>query len=144
VEDTVDGMDIPRSWDQRHAIGGGLMWEAQKWNLSAGVNYRSGWPTTHLSAVVDPDTGEILVELGARNAERLGDFFTLDFRANRRVPVSIGELSFFFEVTNLTDRKNPCCIDHDLEEGPAGLLFLDRTEEYWLPLLPAVGVLWEF
>lgn len=144
VEDTVDGMDVPRSWDQRHAISGGVNWETQKWNLSAGITYRTGWPTTDLSAVADQETGDVLVDLGPRNGARLGDFFTVDFRASRSVPLAVGELSFFVEVSNLFNRDNPCCIDQDLEQGPDGLLFLDRAEEYWLPLLPAVGVLWEF
>ena len=94
VEDTVDGMDVPRSWDQRHAIGGGLNWETQKWNLSAGITYRTGWPTTDLSAVVDQETGDVLVDLGPRNDARLGDFFTVDFRASRSVPLASRRAQF--------------------------------------------------
>jgi hypothetical protein len=58
--------------------------------------------------------------------------------------VKIGRLSGFFEVTNATNRRNECCIDYDLDEDDDGNVFLDRTVEHWLPIIPAIGVLWEF
>ena len=72
------------------------------------------------------------------------DFATLDFRVSRRIDVGLGNLTVFVEVTNATDRKNICCVDYDVEEDDNGNLFLDRTEDFWLPLIPAAGLLWEF
>jgi hypothetical protein len=47
-------------------------------------------------------------------------------------------------VTNATNRDNPCCIDYDIDENPDGEIFLDTTVDHWLPLIPAVGLLWTF
>ncbi len=50
----------------------------------------------------------------------------------------------FFEVSNLLDRENICCFDYDLETDENGEEFLESSPDYWLPLLPAFGFLWEF
>ncbi len=51
----------------------------------------------------------------------------------------------FFEVSNLTNRRNECCLDYDIEEDETtGEEYFDLSYDYWLPLVPAVGVLWEF
>jgi len=39
------------------------------------------------------------------------------------------------------ERRNECCIDYDLDEDDDGNVFLDRTVEHWLPIIPAIGVL---
>ncbi|HEX9721352.1 MAG TPA: hypothetical protein VGA59_16665, partial [Ramlibacter sp.] len=81
---------------------------------------------------------------GPRNAERLGTFAQVDFRISREFAVRRGQVTAFFEVTNATNRDNPCCIDYDIDEDHSGEAFLDRTVDYWLPLLPAVGLHWAF
>ena len=81
---------------------------------------------------------------GPRNAEQLGTFATIDFRISWEFPVKISRLSGFFEVTNATNRRNECCIDYDLDDDDDGNVLLDRTVEHWLPIIPAIGVLWEF
>ena len=81
---------------------------------------------------------------GPRNAEQLGTFAQLDIRVSRQVAVRRGRLSAFFEVTNATNRRNPCCIDYDIDEDDDCNVYLDRTVDHWLPLIPAVGLFWEF
>ena len=93
---------------------------------------------------VEDDDYEFVPIPGPRNAEQLGTFATIDFRISREFPVRIGRLSGFFEVTNATNRKNECCIDYDLDEDDDGNVYLDRTLDHWLPIIPAIGVLWEF
>jgi hypothetical protein len=51
----------------------------------------------------------------------------------------------FLEVSNATNRENACCLDFDLEEDEdTGEIELERGVDNWLPLLPAVGILWTF
>ncbi len=51
----------------------------------------------------------------------------------------------FLEISNLTNRRNECCLDWDFEEDEAtGEDVFERGVDYWMPLLPAIGVLWEF
>ena len=50
----------------------------------------------------------------------------------------------FVEISNVTNRENTCCIDWDLAIDESGVPVLESSLDYWLPVLPAIGVLWEF
>ena len=65
-------------------------------------------------------------------------------RISRRFKVGKGTVTAFFEVANLFDSKNVCCRDYDLEDNETGEVALELSNDYWLPRLPAIGVLWEF
>ncbi len=145
--DLLHGKNERRSWDQRHAVQGGLAWQRGPWEIGLAASVHTGWPTTGLTFVQIPDEeGEdyILPVPGPRNAEQLGVFAQLDFRVSREFPVRIGRLSAFFEVTNLTNRKNECCVDYDIDEDTQGEPYLDAVVDHWLPIIPAIGVFWEF
>jgi outer membrane receptor protein involved in Fe transport len=146
ASDTIDGASQPRSWDQRHAAQAGLAWRPGPWEIGLALSVHSGWPTTALGyETVDDGEEEIFIPVpGPRNAGRFATFAQLDLRVAREFAVRRGRLSAFFELSNATNRDNPCCVDYDIDEDPAGEPFLDRTVDYWLPLLPAVGILWEF
>jgi outer membrane receptor protein involved in Fe transport len=137
--DRIDGRDVPRSWDQRHAFQGGFGWHSDVWDLSVAGSVHSGWPTTGLS--LDPDGAAVP---GMRNAERLSNFASLDFRLSRSFELRRGSLLVFIEVSNALNRQNVCCVDWDIEEDDAGNVTLESSLDYWMPLLPAIGVLWEF
>ncbi|MEJ8568745.1 TonB-dependent receptor [Elongatibacter sediminis] len=144
VSDTFDGRREPRSWDQRHALQAGLAWDRNPWEVGLAVSVHSGWPTTGMSLGLDPDTDAYFPVPGPRNAERLGTYATLDFRIAREFRLRRGSLTAFLEVSNATNRKNACCVDFDIDEDDEGQVFLDRTEDHWLPILPAIGLLWVF
>jgi outer membrane receptor protein involved in Fe transport len=147
VTDTIDGEEFPRSWDQRHALQFGMNWQADEWNFAIAANVRSGWPTTdlQLEEIFIPGTGfETVAVPGVRNAEQLPYFASLDARVSRTFDVRMGGLTVFAEVSNLLDRNNLCCLDYDLETDENGNDFLASSPDYLLPLLPAVGILWEF
>ncbi|MBT8053697.1 MAG: TonB-dependent receptor [Xanthomonadales bacterium] len=140
--DLIDGVNERRSWDQRHAIQAGLAWRKGPWEVGLAMGVHSGWPTTGLTVVEEDD---IYIPVpGPRNAEQLGTFAQFDFRVSREYPVRFGKLSAFFEVTNLSNRQNECCIDYDIDEDDDGNVFLDVAVEHWLPIIPAVGIFWEF
>ena len=142
--DRIDGVNELRSWDQRHAFQSGIGWRPGPWEIGAAVNLHTGWPTTGVTLGFDEEEEEYFPIPGPRNAERLGTFFTLDFRIARQFPVKIGRLTAFLEVTNATDRNNQCCIDYDIEEDEDENVFLDISVEHWLPRVIAIGLLWEF
>jgi len=157
AEDSIEGINERRSWDQRHALQAGVAWKRGLWEMGLAVNVHSGWPITGMALGMRPaevddqaEAGEEDGEYeyfpipGPRNAEQLGTFATIDFRISREFPVRHGRLSGFFEVTNATNRRNDCCIDYDIDEDDEGNVFLDRTVDHWLPIIPAIGVLWEF
>ncbi len=145
VNDIVDGVTEPRSWDQRHALIAGLNWNNDAWDFSLVANVHSGWPTSDMTLVNtnDPAGQPTSVAIpGPRNAERHGAFASVDARISRRFKVGKGTITAFFEVTNLFDRKNLCCRDYDLVDDTDDELEL--SDDYWLPRLPAIGILWEF
>jgi TonB dependent receptor-like, beta-barrel/TonB-dependent Receptor Plug Domain len=146
--DRIDGEDVARSWDQRHAFQGGFGWSNQAWSFSAAASVRSGWPTSELTLVpggIDGggNTTDVLVP-GPRNAVRYGTFSSFDVRLSRRFKVRRGSLLAFIEISNLANRRNECCLEWDLVDDENGNQVLERSVNYWLPLLPAFGVLWEF
>lgn len=147
VTDTVDGVEVPRSWDQRHAFQAGLTWSTNNWDLSIAGHIRTGWPTTSLSLEKNIGPGgetELVAVPGPRNAERISSFSSLDARVSRKFDVGRGTITVFAEVSNLLDKKNICCFDYDLETDENGDEVLEYSTDTWLPLLPAVGFLWEF
>ena len=149
VTDRIDGVDQRRSWDQRHAVQAAVAWRPGPWEIGAAVSVHTGWPTTGLAlGTAPPEEGEdepIYFPIpGPRNAKRLGTFAQLDFRISRDIAVRRGRLSAFLEVTNATNRRNECCVDFDIDEDDDGNVFLDRTVDYWVPLIPAIGIFWEF
>lgn len=147
VNDTVDGIEVPRSWDQRHALQAGLTWNINNWDLSVAGLYRTGWPTTSLALEEFIGPGgqpEFVAVPGPRNAGKLSHFASLDARISRKFDVGRGTITAFVEVSNLLDRNNVCCFDYDLEVDDNGDGFLDYSRDFWLPLLPAIGFLWEF
>jgi len=149
VTDRIDGDNVPRSWDQRHAVQGGFGWHNDKgWNFSMAASVHSGWPSTDLALVPDgvDEDGEpqFIAVPGPRNADQYSTFASLDLRLSRRFDVKRGTLLAFIEVSNVLNRDNVCCRDWDIEEDEAGNEFLEDSQDYWLPLLPAIGILWEF
>ena len=75
---------------------------------------------------------------------RHGTFASMDFRISRKFDLRRGSLLAFVEISNVLDRNNECCLDWDIMDGPAGEEVLERGLDYWMPMLPAIGVLWEF
>lgn len=148
VTDRIDGVDVPRSWDQAHSAQGGMDWNTETWSFSAAASVHSGWPTTNLQLLengVDLNGDPVFVAVpGTRNATRHGLFASVDVRLSRKFNFRRGKLTAFVEVSNLFNRRNVCCLDWDAEETEAGDFVLERGEDYWMPLLPAIGVLWEF
>jgi outer membrane receptor protein involved in Fe transport len=147
--DRINGVDELRSWDQRHAFQGGVAWSNSKWDVALAASAHSGWPTSSLSLIedgVDEEGEPVFVAVtGSRNVEQLHSFGSLDFRVSRKWKLQRGSFMAFLEITNLTNRSNECCLDYDLEEDElTGEDVFERGIDYWLPLMPAIGVLWEF
>ena len=146
VEDEFDGVTSPRSWDQPHALNGGLTWRNGPWELSLAATWRSGWPTSDVALVSADDTP--IVAVGPRNQSRLHDYLSFDARAARTIDLAgAGDLTVFLEVHNALNRANECCVEYEfeneaenLEDGP----FLDVSRQPYLPLTPSLGVVWRF
>lgn len=142
VNDRIGTTDVPRSWDQRHAINLGLTWASGPWTATLINSYHSGWPTTALS--FDPQTGAPRLDLAARNRSRFNDFNSLDMRLTRTFILSRGALDVFAELSNAISRENACCVEYEARPNEDGTLSYERNESSWLPIVPSVGVLWRY
>ena len=143
AEDRVDGVDVPRSWDQRHAVNLGIVWAKGPWSATLTDSFHTGWPTTVLE-VNGADAGDPQIVLSRRNRSRLGEYNTLDARVTRTFALSHGALDVFVEVNNALERENACCVKYDVTRNPDGSLNYARDEDSWLPLVPSAGVLWRY
>lgn len=154
VTDSIGGRDEDRNWDQRHALQAGIAWHSGSWEVGLAANIHTGWPTTGMDLLENAEMGDWLSEddeefdyalaYRPRNGERFATFASLDFRVSREWQLVNSRISAFFELSNALNRKNQCCIDFDIEDEDAEPLILEESIDFWLPILPAVGVLWEF
>ena len=152
VTDRLDGRDVPRSYDQTHAVTLDLNYRiGRKWNLNAAWIYHTGWPTTAISGrAVEGPGGEVVIEpvLGPLNGENLDDYHRLDVRASRLVTLNSGNaLELFIDVQNLYNRENSAGFSVDERNfvlSPAGAVEYIATEQTWLGILPSFGLSWKF
>ena len=143
AEDKVDGMDVPRSWDQRHAVNLGIVWSKGPWSATLTDSFHTGWPTTVLE-VTGADAGDPQIVLSRRNRSRLSDYNTLDARVTRTFALPRGALDVFVEVNNALSRANACCVKYEVTRNADGSLNYSRNQDSWLPLVPSAGVLWRY
>jgi hypothetical protein len=149
AEDVVDGVRIPRSWDQREAFSFSINYAIpSSWNLNLAGIFHSGWPTTAVTAEFVPVGGgspTIQPLLGARNEERLPVYYRLDLKASRAFQTGRSNCTFFAEITNLTNHHNVCCVDRfDYLPQSDGTVDVERENGYWLEIVPAVGLIWRW
>lgn len=142
VTDRIGTTDVPRSWDQRHAINLGVTWASGPWTATLVNSFHSGWPTTSLT--IDPQTGSASIDLSARNRTRFADFNSLDMRLTRTFILPRGALDVFVEVSNAFSRENPCCVEYEAQRNIDGSVTYQRDVNSWLPLIPSAGVLWRY
>ena len=148
VTDRVGGRDVPRSYDQTHAVSlGGTYRLSPKWSLSSRFHYHTGWPTTSVSGRLATDSsGALAIEavLDPRNAQRLDDYHRLDVRASRFVELPGGRrLEIFIDMQNLYDRQNLAGYvvdERSFTVLPSGDVGYVPNEEKWLGVLPSFGV----
>lgn len=81
--------------------------------------------------------------VGERNAERYGDYNSLDLRVQRRFDLPDSTLEAFFELTNALVQRNACCTEYEVS-APAGQPMIDADTDYWPKIIPSLGVLWKF
>jgi len=102
----------------------------------------TGWPKTRLLLVEGAAGAEVIAE--ARNRRRYEHFHRLDLRLGREFRLARGTLEAYLEVTNLYNSRNPCCLEYTPVTGEGGGLVLIEETDYWLPLVPSLGVAWRF
>jgi outer membrane cobalamin receptor len=142
AEEELSEGHVRRGWDQEHALNFGLGWNGERWQLSLGGLWRSGWPTTQVELVATED-GAVLYAPTA-NAQRLETYLDIDARIARKFWFDGGaSFTVFFELSNALNRRNTCCIEYELDEESEEPVFVTENIRS-LPRLPSIGVIWRF
>jgi outer membrane receptor protein involved in Fe transport len=141
VRDRLDAAPVPRSWDQEHAASAGLAWRNPHWQLSVAATYHSGWPSSSVQLLTEEP---LPIAVAQRNSERLRSYFDVDLRIARDLSPRAGEsMTVFFELSNVLNRRNDCCIEYEFEDED-GEQFLELETLNGLPLLPSLGFTYRF
>ncbi len=149
AEDEIDGGWQPRSWDQEVAVTLGVNFNLpRRWSLSLAGIYHSGWPTTPVTGeVVVNEEGDEEVEpvVGTRNSARYPPYARLDLRVSKLFPTLRGGWTVYLEVINLSNRQNVCCTeDFEYTIEPDGSVTVTPEYGYWAPIVPSIGIAWQF
>lgn len=147
AEERVAGRWVPRARDQRHSLYTDVTYAMNpRWQFSAAWQYHTGWPTTDVlySLATLTNGRRLLVSAnGPIYGLRLPDYHRLDLRATRRITVKRGEVRVFLDVFNAYDRTNLLGYDHRVTVAGTTVTDVKKPREQ-LPLLPSLGVSWEF
>ncbi|MBI5381507.1 MAG: TonB-dependent receptor [Opitutae bacterium] len=147
AEEKIAGRTVPVARDQRHTFYiDGTYAPNPNWRFSAAWQYHTGWPTTDISYVLIPlNNGKRFLQrvVGPAYAAELPAYHRLDLRATRRFQLKHGELRVFLDIFNAYDRKNILGYGHSavIQGNNAGVALNPRE---LLPILPSLGITWEF
>ena len=141
VEDRVGGTWQPRAWDQGRTVGAGLSWRGERWSVGAVLLWHDGWRTSRLPAQILEDEPPPV----RRYRHRLRDYLSLDLQVARSWHWERQSLTVFLEMTNMLNRRNLGGIEYDVEEldDESGYEVI-ANDEPLLPLVPSIGLRWQF
>jgi hypothetical protein len=155
TEALIDNVWVPQFWDQTHALGLSLGWRpTPNWTITGAWQIHSGWPFT--PQIIEFDTltvfqGEGLdsalrwrEEFGALNNDRLPAYHRLDLRVTRSFPLRRGTLDVYVDLFNAYDQQNLRSYEYSVRFIGNELKWVRSPDEELLPLLPSIGLRWEF
>lgn len=137
-EGTIDP-GFAGAFDQRHLLTVSATAQVgEHWDASTTVRVATNWP--YEGWFEERGTRGIFLST-QRNALRLPDYARLDVRVRRRLALPHGRLLLFAEVINAANARNlrQVSASLDLRTGAVG-----RLSERQLPIIPAIGLAYEF
>lgn len=139
---------LPRFWDQRHTANLDVNFRPnRKWHFNFAWQYRNGWPYTPFTvARIARGDGTFAYyhDYGLFNSRRYPAFHRLDVRINRQFYSSSRRVTVFLHIINAYNHENINNYDSSILEESADGFRHEIDTETWFPILPFVGVSWEF
>ena len=103
--ETLEDIEFPSNFDITHSVTLGTTYSNESWKASAGLNYRTGKPTS-----IPLDGNEILnnnVNFDEGNNERLTDYLRIDFSAIYKIIIKTDyKLEVGASIWNISNREN--------------------------------------
>jgi len=150
----VNGGEMyPPKHDRRHDFNAVGQYRMGKWKFGANVVYATGQAFTPASAqwaIRDAVTGNVqpLVLAAQRNSSRLLPYHRLDVSAARDFRLLGKPAEFYIQIFNLYSRRNDWFVQYNLEtDSEDGLYqeqYIDPTVVKQLPIIPSIGINFEF
>jgi outer membrane receptor protein involved in Fe transport len=111
---------------------------AHEWKVSSRFRYVTGNPMTPVvGSTYDADNEVYFPKRGALYSQRLKDFYQLDVRVDKKVIFDRAIWTFYLDVQNILNTKNPESIQYSYD-------YAQKEQISGLPILPAVGIKGEF
>ncbi|HYP74491.1 MAG TPA: TonB-dependent receptor [Polyangiaceae bacterium] len=126
-------------YDQTHVLTALASYDLGKgFDIGVRGRYASGYPRTPVvGSYFDARTATHQPVLGDKNSIRIPAFVELDVRVAKRFKFQSSSLEIYLDVQNVTNRKNP-------EEIAYNANYSERRYVEGLPILPVLGVKWDF
>lgn len=94
--------DFPNNMDIRHSLSVGLSYQSRKFQISPGINWRTGKPYTEVAGIEGNQ-----IQYYPANTSRLDDYFRIDISAKYRINFSDKvNAEIGVSVWNIIDRQN--------------------------------------
>jgi hypothetical protein len=112
--ETLEEIEFPSNFDITHAFTIGTTYSNESWNVSAGLNYRLGKPTS--VPLIENEITDSDINFDSANNERLQDYLRIDasalykFEINKTLRSEIG-----ISAWNISDVKNPINIYYRID-----------------------------
>jgi TonB family protein len=101
--------------------------------IGARWRFVSGNPETpFITAIYDADADSYIALNGDYNSERLPNFHALDIRIDKDINFRRWKLTFYLDIQNVYNRKNPEATIYNFD-------FTEKEFLYSLPILPNIG-----
>jgi hypothetical protein len=130
--------DFAGAFDQRHLLTvAAAVHLGTRWDASGTLRLATNWPYEGWFR----DVGELILLSADRNDLRLPGYRRADVRLRRQVPLPRGRLLLFGEVINVTNARNLRQVAANVNVRTG---IVTRLSERQLPIIPAVGIAYEF
>jgi len=127
------------AFDQRHLVTLSTSTQlGERWDAAATLRMATNWP---YEGWFEQRSGGGITLSAQRQALRLPDYGRLDLRVRYRVPLPHGRLLLFAEALNATNADNRRQVSASIDTRTFAV---SRLSERQLPIIPAVGVAYEF
>jgi hypothetical protein len=146
AEDEIDGDFVPRPLEQRHTFYFDQSFTPRaRWRVSWSWQYHTGWPITESTFTLDSVGGGTRLQrtFGPYHAARLPAYHRMDVRVSRDIALRSGRLNIFVDVFNLYNRDNPQGYEYIVNVSNERIA-VRRSLEPMLPVMPSLGLMWEF
>jgi hypothetical protein len=121
---------FPNNIDIRHIVSGGASYHTRKFQLSAGLNWRTGKPYTQ---PMDVSGGDIIYY--PPNSSRLDEYLRVDISAKYKIIFSEGvNAELGASIWNLLNRQNILNIFYQLDSGSE----INEVQQYALGFTPNI------